>query len=297
MRVLKGGLAVKVKMLAATLFLVLLAVPAPARSAGLSEPDGFKRVRIAEVFNSPAAQLLLLGFNAPLSEITAFPPSWQTLPSDTPEDVAKLGDVMTTSPYDVIITGDPDYAAEMESKKLIRRRVPVWKERLILIGPAARKAELDGLSADEIMSRISVGNELFFSFVMDGLARKYESELWHRADKIKAGENRGYVETSRDPLNALFQVAEEGGFALVGEASYVQYAVSERDEPALVKMADTDFFLVTQVCLMDSYGFRKARAEGAVKYIEWFEGEAARKIVGDFSMGGMKPFIPITPPE
>jgi ABC-type tungstate transport system permease subunit len=156
---------------------------------------------------------------------------------------------------------------------------------------------MDGLSAEEIMSRISAGNELFFSFVMDGLARKYESELWRLADKIKAGENRGYVETSRDPLSALYQAADEGGFALVGEATYVQYAGSEREEPALVKMAGTDFFRVTQACLMDSYGFRKARSDGAAKYLDWLEGEDARKIIEDFSMGGMKPFLPITPPE
>ena len=274
---------------------IMLLLAVTQTEAGLTEPDGFKRVRIAEVYNSPAAQLLIMRFNAPLREIGAYPPTWQTLPSETPSDVEKLEDVLATASYDMIITGDSGYSDRLEERGLLRSRAPVWKERLILAGPSGRKSEMDGLGVPEIMSRLSAGNELFFSLMMDGFARKAEDELWKRASAIKQGENKGYVETSRDALSALLQAGDEGGFMLVGEGSFAQYAESERFNPALVKIADTDYFRVTYVCLMANSGFRKARSDGAAKYMEWLEGESARKAIAGFSIGGMNPFVPIEP--
>ena len=202
---------------------ILLLLAVTRTEAGLTEPDGFKRVRIAEVYNSPAAQLLILRCNAPLREIGVAPPTWQTLLSETPSDVEKLEDVLSTSSYDMIITGDSAYADRLEERGLLRGRTPIWKERLILAGPAGRKSEMDGLAAPEIMSRISAGNELFFSLIMDDFTRKSEDDLWKRASAIKQGENKGYVETSRDALSALLQAGSEGGFILVGEGSFAQY--------------------------------------------------------------------------
>jgi ABC-type tungstate transport system permease subunit len=146
------------------------------------------------------------------------------------------------------------------------------------------------------MSRVSAGNELFFSLIMDDFTRKSEDDLWKRASAIKQGENKGYVETSRDAFSALLQAGDEGGFILVGEGSFAQYVESERFGPALAKMADTDYFRVTHVCLMTNSGFRKVRSDGAAKYMEWFEGETARKAIAGFSIGGMNPFVPAGTP-
>ena len=274
-----------------TLILTLLGCfPAYARVA--LEPESFKRVRIAEVYNPSAAQLLIMRFNASLRNIGAAPPVWQTLPAETVSDVEKLGDIMSIGYYDMIITGDDDYAKNLESRDLLKQLAPIWKERLVLIGPEDRRAKMEGLSAPEIMSRISVQNELFFSLLIDGFVRKKEDELWALASAIELGENRGYVETSRDVISALMQAGDEGGFVLVGEGSFAQYVESERYEPALVKIADTDCFRVTYVCLMSDTGFRRNRADDAAKYAEWFQGPDAAEIIAGFRVGGTNPFIP-----
>jgi ABC-type tungstate transport system permease subunit len=88
------------------------------------------------------------------------------------------------------------------------------------------------------------------------------------------------------------QAGDEGGFALVGEGSFAQYVESERYEPALVKIADTDYFRVTYACLVSDAGFRRNRADDSAKYMEWFQGPDAGEIIAGFSIGGLNPFIP-----
>ena len=218
---------------------------------------------------------------------------WQTLPAETILDVEKLGDILTISYYDMIITGDAGYAEFLESRDLLNKSAVIWKERLILAGPARRIAEMDGLGAPEIMSRISVQNDLFFSLLVDGSVRKAEDELWKLVSEIKMGENRGYVETSRDVISALLQTGDEGGFVLVGEGSFAQYVESERFDPALVKITDTGYFRETHVCLISSAGFRRNRTDDAAKYMEWFQGPLSAEIIAGFSIGGLNPFIPV----
>ena len=259
--------------------------------AGVLEPEALNRARIAEVYNSPPAQLLIMSFDEHLRDIGVSPPVWQTLPAETDSDIEKLGDILTISYYDMIIAGDADYVEFMGSRDLLSKYALIWRERLILVGPSNRQAEMQGLGAPEIMSRISVQNDLFFSVLIDRFVRKRENELWKLAEGIKIGENRGYVETSRDAISALMQAGDEGGFILVGEGSYAQYVESERYEPVLVKIAETDYFRETYVCLMSNAGFRRSRAEDAAKYMEWFEGPESEEIIAGFSIGGLNPFI------
>ena len=274
------------------LTLILAFIGSIPLCAGVLETEGFRRVRIAEVYNPPPAQLLIMQFDEPLRDIGEAPPVWQTLPAETGPNIENPGDILTISYYDMIITGDADYAKFLKNSVLQSQIVLIWKERLVLTGPADRRAEMEGLGAPEIMSRISVQNDLFFSLLIDGFVRKTENELWELASEIKTGENRGYVETSRDAISALLQAGDEGGFVLVGEGSYAQYVESERFEPVLVKIADTDYFRETYVCLLSGAGFRRNRSDDAVKYMGWFEGPGAAEIIAGFSIGGLNPFIP-----
>jgi ABC-type tungstate transport system permease subunit len=265
--------------------------------AGLLEPDGFKRVRVAEVFNKPAAQLLILQFDSPLREIGKSPPAWQTWLSETESDTEKLDDIMTISAYDMIITGNADYASRIEGLGLLKRQAPIWKEKLILAGPADMKDVMDGLGAEAIMKKISAENLFFFSLLADDFVRKSEYDLWKKASVDPPLQNSGYVETNRDDLSALLQTGDEGGFILVGEGSYAQYVESERFEPALVKIADTAYLRTTSICLLNNSKFRKIRAEDSEKYLEWFLGEDARRLISGFSMGGINPFMPNETPK
>ena len=102
-------------------------VGSAALAAVLSDADSYKRVRIAECANTPAAQLLLYRCDRSLAEISSAPPAWQTLPAVTVDDHEKLRDVMTTGVYDIIITSDESYAKELLSRGVFREVVPIFR--------------------------------------------------------------------------------------------------------------------------------------------------------------------------
>jgi len=263
-----------------------------AASAGLVEQDGFKRARIAECFNNSASQMLLLQFDSPLRNAGTAPPAWQTLPSETPDDFQKLDDILVISAYDMIITGNCDYAEDLRKRGIVREVTPLWKERFILVGPVGRESELSGLGVPEIMKRIHAGEELFFSMLNDISAREAENELWNASGVSDPQHGKGYVETGRDSVAALMQAGDERGFMLVGEASFALYADAERFDPALTKISDTDYCRTSVVCVLENSGFRKDRAANAAKYAEWFASPEAKKIISSFSLGGINPFSP-----
>jgi ABC-type tungstate transport system permease subunit len=269
---------------AAFVIVIVLALHGTA-SAGLVEPDGHKRTRIAECVNDSPAQMLLLQFDSPLREIGATPPAWQTLPSDTPQDYEALNDVLVIGAYDMIITGDPDYAQSLVERGIVRKTVPVWKERIILVGPMGRE-DMKGLPAAEIMRRVFSGDELFFSLLMDKSVMDAESVLWKASGIEYPHEGKGYVETGRDSVSALMQVGDERGFTLIGEASFSLYLDSERFEPSIEKLADTEYFKTGMVCLTENSGFRKFRTADAEKYIDWFASPEAEKVISSFFIGG-----------
>lgn len=266
-------------------------------AAGIAVPDNYKRVRFAECYNRPPAQFLIMAFDSPLSEIGTVPPSWATLPSETPEELKNLEDTFVIANFDIIITGNGTYADFLLNRGLVKRPVPLWKERIILVGPAEKLAALSGLDAVSAVGKIFEGNNFYFSLLADERVRAAESALFESAGVGEGASYRRYVETSRDDLSALFQAGDEGGFLLVGEASFAQYTQAERFEPVLVKIAPTDHFRDTYACLAENSGFRKIRAADAAKYMEWLQGASAAKIISDFSIGGTNPFVPSKQPE
>ncbi|MDR1650226.1 MAG: substrate-binding domain-containing protein, partial [Synergistaceae bacterium] len=261
-------------------------------AAGIAETEGHKRVRFAECFNRPAAQFLMMSFDAPLGEIGTVPPSWATLPSETPEDLKNLEDISVMANFDIIITGNGAYADSIMKRGLVKRPVPLWRERIILVGPAEEAAAFSGLDAASAIGKIFEGDRLYFSLLSDDRVRDAEAALCESAGVAERASYRGYVETSRDDLSALFQAGDEGGFMLVGEASFAQYTVAERFEPALVKIAPTDHFRDTYACLAENSGLRRTRAVDAEKYAEWLQSPAAAKIISDFTIGEINPFVP-----
>jgi ABC-type tungstate transport system permease subunit len=260
-------------------------------AAGRVEPDGYKRVRFAECFNRPSSQFLIMHFASPLGEMGAVLPSWATLPTDTPEDLKNLEDVFFMANFDIVITGNEAYSDSLFKRGLVKPPVPVWKERIILAGPSEYLASMNGLDAVSVVRKIFSGNRLYFSLLADECVREAEEELFASAGIADSASYRAYVETSRDDLSALFQAGDEGAFLLGGEASFAQYVEAERFEPAIVKIAPTDHFRNTSACLAENAGFRKIRAADAAKYMEWLQGASAAKIISDFSIGGINPFI------
>jgi ABC-type tungstate transport system permease subunit len=270
---------------------ILLVARFVAEGAGLVEPDGHKRVRAAECFNEPSAQLLLMKLDAAFRSTEVTLVAWQTLASVTDEDYEKLDDVMVISTQDILISGSEEYALKLEKRELLIKKTPLWKERLILVGPADA-AEYVGTEVSLIMKEAAARNLLFFSRVRDDGARGAEEDLWKKAGVESLAENSGYVETSRDDLSALMQAGDEGAFMLAGEGSYAQYVDAERYEPALIKIADTEYFRVAYACLTSNSGFRKIRSEGAEKLLEWLTGPEGKKEIAEFSIGGLNPFVP-----
>lgn len=266
-------------------------------AAGIAVPESHKRVRFAECFNRPAAQFLMMAFDSPLGEIGTVPPSWATLPSETPEDLKNLEDTFVMANFDIIITGNKSYADSLRKRGMVKSPVPLWKERIILVGPAEKSAALNGLDAASAIGKIFEGNHLYFSLLADDRVRDAETALFESAGIGDGASYRGYVETSRDDLTALFQAGDEGAFLLVGEASFAQYVEAERFEPALVRIASAGHFRDTYACLAENSGFRRIRAADAAKYIEWLRSASAAQIISGFSIGGTNPFVPSEQPE
>jgi tungstate transport system substrate-binding protein len=267
-------------------------------AAGIVEPDLHKSVRFAECFNRPAAQFLMMALDSRLREIGTVPPSWATLRSETREDLKNLEDTFVMANFDIIITGNGVYADSLLKRGLVKRPVPLWKERIILVGPAEGVVAADDADAASAIRKIFDGNHPYFSLMADERVREAESALFESAGVLDGAPSyKGYVETSRDDLSALFQAGDEGGFMLVGEASFAQYVEAERFEPALVKIAATDHLRDTFACLTENSGFRRIRAADAAKYMEWLQSPSAAEIISDFSIGGTNPFVPPERPE
>ncbi|MDR1965739.1 MAG: hypothetical protein LBQ36_03440 [Synergistaceae bacterium] len=265
---------------------------AGAAHSGLAAPDGRKRARIAECMNTPAAQLLLVRLDRHFRDIGNTPPSWQTLPSETVQDAENLEDAFVISAYDMIITSDGEYAQKLESLGLTRKTVPIFRERIVLAGPPDAESEMDGLPASDAMKIIFDRESLFFSMLTERRILDAEGSLWKDAGVDAPSGSRGYVETGRDAVSALMQAGDEGGFILVGEASFAQFEDAERGETRLVKLSDTGLYRTTFACLASNSGFRKERTADAERCLEWVGSDEGKNAVSDFSMGGISPFIP-----
>ena len=147
-------------------------------AAGLAEIDSHKRVRFAECFIRPTAQFLMMAFDSPLGEIGTVPPSWATLPSETPEDLKNLEDAFVMANFDIVITANEAYADALLKRGLVKSPVSLWKERIILVGPAEESAALSGLDAARAIGKIFEGNRLYFSLLSDDRDREAESALF-----------------------------------------------------------------------------------------------------------------------
>jgi ABC-type tungstate transport system permease subunit len=225
------------------------------------------------------------------------PSAWQTLPSDTAQDHSALSDGMVIGAYDMIFTGDEEYARKLSGMGMLRGMYPVFRERIILVGPGGVAAAQSGAGAGGIMRNIFDGGMLFFSPLKNKLVLGAESAIWSGIGVKDPGENRQYVETGRDDVEALYQAGDEGGFMLVGEAAFAQYLDSSRGGLPLRKLSDTDYYMTGYLCLISNSGFRKERSAAADKYLEWLLSGGGRGVIEDFRIGPIAPFAPAEDPK
>ncbi|MDR1472028.1 MAG: hypothetical protein LBS75_05840 [Synergistaceae bacterium] len=258
----------------------------------MREPGAFRRVRIAECVNSPSAQLLLMKFAGEFSAMWESSPAWQTLPSETEADREALFDGMVIGAYDMIFTGDEEYARKLDDAGMLRGVYPIFRERVILVGPGDSAELPPGSSAGDIMRQIFAGGMLFFSPLGNKWILDAERAIWSGIGVKNPRENRQYVETGRDDVEALYQAEDEGGFTLTGEASFARYLDSSRGGLPLRRLSDTGMHRTSYLCLVSHSGFRKERAATADKYLEWLMGDGGREVMEDFKIGGIAPFTP-----
>jgi ABC-type tungstate transport system permease subunit len=269
---------------AACLFLFVSA----ASWAGVTVPRA--AVRIAECANSPASQLLLLRLAGLFDELDIGPVTWQTLKGDSADDIEESSKADVAGVFDIVFTGNPDLVSKLEQKGLLRASYPVFREELILAGPAASARQFSGLQGVEAMRKIFSEERVFFSLFKNKWSADSEAELWRKSRVEAPGTNRKYVESSKGDVEALVQAGDEGGFILLGEASFAQYLDSQGGDPMLVKISGTGIFKETRMCLISDAGFRKERTASADKYAERLLSPEGGDVVESFEMGGMNPF-------
>jgi ABC-type tungstate transport system, permease component len=286
-----------------SLFLLLFAAACGTKTASvraeaayyLADQDPRKIVKIVECANSPAAQLLLMQFSHRFMQLAPVPPAWQTLPSVTEQDWEELRKPSVIGLYDFAFIGDEFLVKDLQRQGILRSAAPVFREEIILAGPQEALYSMWEMSLEEVMRTIAKDDLFFFSLVKNPWALGAEHELWRRSGTKAHEHSPKYVESGRDDVSALMQAGDEGAFILVGEGSYAQYVVAQRDLPALRKIAGTKIYRTTYACTMESAGFRDERLEIADGFLAWLAGEEGRALIESFELGGLSPFIP--PPE
>jgi ABC-type tungstate transport system permease subunit len=247
-------------------------------------------VRIAECANSQASQLLLLKLADSFGKLDVGTVTWQTLKGDTAEDLENSSRADIVGVFDVVFTGDRDFASKLERIGLLRASFTVFMEELILAGPVASVGQFSGISTEEVMRRIFSEERTFFSLFKNKWIADAEAELYRRSKITAPGANRRYVESSRGDIEALIQAGDENAFILICEASFAQYQDSQRDSPVLAKISGTGIFKETRMCLISDSGFRRERVAAADRYAEWLLSPDGGDAVESFEMGGINPF-------
>ncbi|MDR1019903.1 MAG: hypothetical protein LBL73_04010 [Synergistaceae bacterium] len=270
---------------------VILFALLSAGGAAASDPRGDpgKAVRIAEFANSPAAQFLLVALDNAFSRLSGTLPSWETLPSETLDDMEEIRRASVAGAFDVIFTSDSETVRDLFDQGLLRSFFPAFSEEIVLVGPAIPGDFAEG-GAKGVMERIFRESMPFFSLMANDWSLKAEHGLWQSAGIENPGINRNYVQSSRDDVTAMFQAGDEGAFLLVGESSYASYREAQRSSPALEKIAGTGMYRKVYVCLAKDSGFRKERAILASELAEWLQSDEAGKTIGSFDMAGTAPF-------
>jgi len=251
------------------------------------------RVRILDYENGSAAGLLLLELDKGLGGALGSKPAWHSLDSASADDADSLADETAGGAYELVVTGDDAFIRKLEERGAIKRQAALFTSELILVGPPAEKDRFEGSSAAEIMRRIFREGKLFFTPLNDAWMSAHETALWREADVSSPGENLNYVESGRGAFSLLLQVEDEAGFTLTTQGAFAQYMASTRSPEQLVKIASTGARRAHILCVIDHLGFRAERARNAEKTADWLTGESAAKIIGNFSLAGIKPFEPV----
>jgi ABC-type tungstate transport system permease subunit len=255
-----------------------------------SEIDPTRRVRIAECFNSPPSVLLLLKINEAFLGLADAPPVWQTLAAETEEERRDLERASVVAVYDMLITSDWNYAENLREQGLLRGMIPIYTERLVLVGPTELFSDARGLPIASFMKKIFDEGRLFFSPMYNDWVSGEEKQLWERAGVAGPYDNKNYVESGHDDAGLLIQAEDERGFVLTGEASFAQYIDMQRGDPELIVLADAGIVRTTYACLIANSGYRKTRTETADRYADWLKSEECGALVDAFALGAIAPF-------
>jgi ABC-type tungstate transport system permease subunit len=274
--------------------ILFLALPfcgaAPAYGASSNQS---RTVRIAEFSNSTAAQLLLMTLNRSLSGITEPLPLWDTLSSETPDELANLTRASVTAEFDMILTGNDGVVRSIFEQGLVKIFFTIFSEEIILVGPV--KSGYSGMSAQEAMKKINSERAPFFTLMRNEWSLRAEFDIWNKIETDSPGENKNYVESSRDDVTALHQAEDEGAFLLVGEGAFAQYLDSIRYDPPLEKIAGSGTYKKCYVCVLKGSGFRKDREAIAGGIAAWLRSPEAQELIESFQIGDIKPFHPELP--
>ena len=268
------------------LFLCVFLLPLKAESA---DESVIRRVRIAECHNAPPAQLLLVWMGRTMESLADHPPTWQTLQTTTEEEHEALNRASIIGVYDMVFTGNETHVRNLEHQQLLRGSCPLFEERLILVGPSDKVAEMKDLGILDMLKKISAEEYLFLNQYQTPWIDEAARTLFSQAG-IDPVNNRQHVEIGREHMDALIQAADEGAFILTGEATFAQYHYLQRDEQRLVKLRDTGISRTSYVCLIANAGFRRERTATADKYFEWLASDEAKRAIEEFAIGDIRPF-------
>lgn len=279
----------KTAIMAFTAMIFFLCAPSESQAGSPFFGSAPGRLRILDYDNGSASRLLFLDIDREAGKVLKEKPAWQSNDSSAIDNPSKLASEAAGA-FDIVITGSTDFIRELEKIGAIRRRAPLFRSELILIGPHGDPRAGAGMKASEVMREIFANGKIFFSSMSDAWLAEQEKFLWTEAGVADPGANLNYVESGRDALSMLLQVEDEGAYTITAACEYAQYLTTTRTDAPNAKIAGTGIYRRYYICVIDHKGFREERTANADTFADWLIGEDGTRLINGFSLAGLKPF-------
>lgn len=257
--------------------LILLAVFAICSAAAAKVPV----LKIATTTNVDNTGFL--DYMAPIFfQDTGIETQWVSVGTDKALEYGRNGDV------DVVLTHGLESDEKFMSDDAGVNRSTVMYNDFVLIGPPSDPAGVEGKPIIEAVKMIAAKKQPLVSCADKLWTHSAELKLFAEAGIKNFDKDTWYVQTGHGMLQAVNVAAERGGYALVDRDTYIEYKISQKDNPPLVILVHGGKQLLSVYSVMAVNPKKHSRVQYnlAMKYINWLTSVKVRKDIANFKLGG-----------
>lgn len=160
----------------------------------------------------------------------------------------------------------------------------------VLVGPDSDPANIRGTTdATDALSRIVASNSLFISRGDTSGTHKKELQLWEQAGITPHGQ---WYREAGQGMGKVLQIAGElEAYTLTDRGTWLAY----RDKVPLVIITEGDkrLFNPYGIIAANPARYPDANYKGAMALIDWITSPAAQSMIGNFTIGRQRLFVPV----